>query len=341
MKMNKTIGTIILACSLIVSCMACGGSDPEIEPDPTPIPPEKEDPDKPLGDIILTIGELPDSIKVETGEEFKFSISRENYKGKFKVSLDTVCPKFELIVMEAGSAKQIIRKGCELNVDGKKLNEIDSLTSGEHTIKFSNPAVVGEYELVLGLTGSDGVKKSETIKLKAYSPEVIFKIYEVDPYIELGFGWEPEKYYENLNNNYTYSPLSEIFVGKRVDKIYTQEEPKPGYPGEWTFPGRGTTLYAAQEGGKDFWFNEDITYNKDNYTLIPAWGGIEGSTVALTFQKQGFNALLFWWGQERAGETLYTIAFYDYWGKRYENKFTIVALDRNATLPETGHRLPD
>ena len=175
--MNKTIGTIILACSLIVSCMACGGNDPEVEPDPIPTPPEKEDPDKPLGDIILTIGELPDSIKVETSEEFKFSISRENYKGKFRVSLDTICPKFEVIVMEAGSAKQIIRKGCELNVDGKKLNEIDSLTSGEHTIKFSNPAVVGEYELVLGLTGSDGEKKSETIKLKAYSPEVIFKIY--------------------------------------------------------------------------------------------------------------------------------------------------------------------
>ena len=353
MKMNKTIDTIILACSLIVSCMACGGNDPEVEPDPIPTPPEKEDPDKPLGDIILTIGELPDSIKVETSEEFKFSISRENYKGKFRVSLDTICPKFEVIVMEAGSAKQIIRKGCELNVDGKKLNEIDSLTSGEHTIKFSNPAVVGEYELVLGLTGSDGVKKSETIKLKAYSPEVIFKIYEVDPYLELKIF--DKNYYEVLNRDYTYDPLSEVFKGKRVDTIYTKEKQNVGYPNsgeynehgeQYNIPGRGTTIYLGQEGGKDFWFNSGITFNDQNATLSPMWNN---SAHSLTFQKQGFHCLDFWHFnipenntyRHRLGKTMYTIECFDFWGKRVTTDLTIVALDRNAILPPTGHRLPD
>lgn len=329
-KVRKMITTISV-CSLILGCTACGKDDPEPNPDPEQKP----------GELVLTIGELPDSVKVETSREFKFTINRENYTGKYQVKLDTVCPEFEIIVMDNGQAKQIIRKGCEIMIDGKKLTEIDSLPAGEHTVKFANPAVVGNYELSLELIANDGIRKNEKLKLKAYSPEVVFKIYEVDPYIELGLGWNPEKYYENLNNQYSYSPLSEVFVGKRVDKIYTQEEPKSGFPGEWTFPARGTVLYAAQEGGKDFWFNEGIKFNEESYTLVPAWGGIEGSTVALTFQKQGFNALIFWWGKERPGETEYKIVFYDYWGKKFEDKFTIVALDRNAVLPETGHRLPD
>lgn len=353
MKMNKTIGTIILACSLIVSCMACGGNDPEVEPDPIPTPPEKEDPDKPSGDIILTIGELPDSIKVETSEEFKFSISRENYKGKFRVSLDTICPKFEVIVMEAGSAKQIIRKGCELNVDGKKLNEIDSLAPGEHTIKFSNPAVVGEYELSLNLIANDGTQKNEKLKLKAYSPEVIMKIYEVDPYLELKI--LDKNYYEELNRDYTYEPLSEVFVGKRVDTIYTKEEINVGYPnsGEYNehgeqyhFPGRGTTFYLEQEGGRDFWFNTGITYDQDNATLSPSW---DNAAYSLTFQKPGFHCLDFWHinipenntYRHRLGKITYAIECFDYWGKKATTSLTLVALDRNTTLPETGHRLPD
>lgn len=327
--------TTILVCSIFLH--ACGGNKQETEPqpEPTPVPNPDPEPIPKLGDIVLRFMDVPDSIKVETSIDFKFTIERKNYSGKFAIQVDTIYPKFEVVTMENGVAQQKIRKGCEITIDGKKITDLDSLSLGEHAVRFSNPAVVGLYEISLGLTAQDKITKKECVKLKVFSPLVTLKIYEVDPYLELKID---KNFYEVLNQKYTYIPLSDVFKNKRVDTIYTQEIPKPGHSGEWTFPGRGVTVYVAQEGKRDFYSESGIQYNQNDYTLRPVW---DNGIMALSFVKQGFHCMEFYTMVEKKSKTTYTISLFDYWGKKQDFDLTIIALDRNENMPLTGHRLPD
>lgn len=347
----KTIFVALFICNLL-NCIACGGNDLEPESELTPPlpltptqPSDTAQPNKP-GDIILRFLNHVDSVEVETNAEFKLSIERKNYTGKFKVEIDTICPVFEIITMENGVAQQNIKKGCEIRIDGKLPTKPDSLALGEHTVTISNPSVVGEYEIFFTLTSGDGITHKESFKIKAFSAPAILSIYEVDPYLELEI--LDKNYYEVLNQNYTYTPLSQIFIGKRVDTIFIKEQYNPGtlneHGEEWTFDGRGTTVYLGQKGGKAFYFNEGIVFD-ENYTVRPEWNS---TTPSLTLQQQGFHCLDFWPFRKdggtvchKLGKTTYTIECFDYWGKKVSTNLTIVALDRNTQLPITGHRLPD
>lgn len=308
--------------------------DPEPEPEPKPEPPV-------IGPTIVTIGTIPEKVMVEKETEIPFTIVKENYKGKFKVKIeDGTIPEFEVITMgevDGGQGHREIRKGYTLEIDNKAVG--DSINVGQHAFKIKNPAVVGDYRINVTFTDQEGKNTTEVLKFTVTSPDVIVKIYEVDPWLDLKI--YDKNYYEILNRDYTYDPLSPVFVGKQVDTIYSQEVPKPGYPGKWTFPGRGMTVYIGQTGEKDFYCSSGIERTGNTKTLSPTW---DNTSAALRLHKQGFHCFEFVTtpdDSEEPGTSTFKITFYDYWGKPVECKLAIVLLDRNATMPETGHRLPD
>lgn len=310
--------TILFAC---VTCVAC-------EKDSTP------DPNLELGPIVVSFNDIMDSVCVESTTSFKIHISRENYLHKFAVKIDTLFPSFEFITLKDGDVNKLVKSGCEITLDGQSLSEIDSISSGEHLITFSNPLVVGEYILNLQFTAIDGFSCTEIAKINVYSPPVTVKFYEVDPWLELGI--YDKNFYEILNRDYSYSPLSTVFKDKRVDTIYTKEIPMAGNPDKYTIKGRGTTVYLGQEGGKDFYFKEGIIYDQNTYALRPEWNT---TTPSLSWQGQGFHCLDFWVMKERIGKTKYTISFYDFYGKKVEESITVIVLERNAILPDHGNIL--
>lgn len=313
---------IVLITSFL-ACVAC-------EKDSSPTPNLK------LGAIVVTVSDIVDSVRVESTTTFKIKISRENYLHKFNLKVDTLYPSFEFISLKEGNIYKLVKGGCKITIDGQSLTKIDSISAGEHLITFSNPEVVGEYSFILQLTAKDGTTYSKTIKYKVFSPPVIVKFYEVDPWLELGI--YDKNFYEILNRDYSYSPLSTVFKNKRVDTIYTKEIPMAGNPDKYTIKGRGTTVYLGQEGGKDFYFKEGILYNQNTYALRPEWNT---TTPSLSWQGQGFHCLDFWVMKERIGTTTYTISFYDFYGKKVEKNITVIVLERNAILPDHGNILPD
>lgn len=313
---------IILITSLF-ACVACEKNSISI-------------PDTILGPINLTVSDLVDSVRVESTTTFKIKISRENDLHKFALKIDTLFPSFEFITLKEGNIYKLVKEGCQITIDGQSLAKIDSISTGEHLITFSNPKVVGEYSFILQLTAKDGTTYSKTIKYKVFSPPVIVKFYEVDPWLELGI--YDKNFYEILNRDYTYNPLSPVFKNKRVDTIYTKEIPMAGNPDKYTIKGRGITIYVGQEGGKDFYFKEGIKYDENIYALRPEW---DTTTPSLTWQGQGFHCLDFWVMKEQIGKTTYTIEFYDFYGKKVKESITTVVYDRNTALPSHGHIIQD
>ncbi len=294
------------------------------------------DPDLVLGPIEVIVSDLVDSVRVESITTFRINISRENYLHKFALKIDTLFPSFEFITLKDENVNKLVKGGCEITIDGQSFAKIDSISTGEHLITFSNPKVVGVYDFSIQLTANDGTTYSETIKYKVFSPPVIVKFYEVDPWLELGI--YDKNFYEILNRDYTYNPLSPVFKNKRVDTIYTKEMPMAGNPDKYTIKGKGITIYVGQERGKDFYFKEGIKYDENIYALRPEWNT---TTPSLSWQGQGFHCLDFWVMEERIGETTYTIEFYDFYGKKVEDSITVVVFDRNTDLPTHGHIIPD
>jgi len=164
--------------------------------------------------------------------------------------------------------------------------------------------------------------------IRAYSPEkIVIDFLEVDPYIELGFGWEPELYYAKLNEHFDYYSLPSYFDGKHVDTIYTVEEDMVGHPGETTIPGRGMIVYIGQGEEPELFVRQVVKNN----ILSSHWDNDDHSVL----QKTGLHALDLNTNSanNNPGVETYTLTIADKWGKTSSKTLTIIALPYGSEMP--------
>lgn len=231
------------------------------------------------------------------------------------------------------------------------IDQIKEVVSGEkNTIKFKNPTVVGEYKILLSVTDKYGSTTKQAVSVRAFSPEIVVKFYEIDP------GFDEEEYFEDLNRDYTYNPLSNSLKGKRVDVIYSQEkwmnvllpDGTIGYDSvTTTIPGRGIICYIGQEGGGDMQYfeaHDSFLRGEDKQSLSTTgfYYTIDGIENWQRPIKQGFHGVVFETGSgTKVGVMYYTLRMVDKWGKEKMETIAVKNLEMNETKPETGHILPD
>ena len=337
---------LLFASIVLLSVVSCGSEN--VEPSP-----------QPQGKTIITVGSIPDSVKVETTTEIKFTVSQKEHPEKFSIEIDTIMPHYYIFYDYDNNGNKIYADhhkmygSAVITLNGQPLNGIVSLIPDrENTISFTNPTAVGEYIIVLSVTDKFNRTEKKEIKVKVFSPEIVIKFYDLFP------GYDEKNYYTILNNKYTYNPLSQELKGRRVDTIYTKEIPKPGYPGEWTVPGQGVVCYIHQEGGEDMLRFEGSTrkiWNNGTLATTATFATrIDGVSINWS-SKQGFHGIMFETSTlTKVGVQYYTLRAVDKWGKEKLATIVYKALGRNEEIPSYvvpsedgtnnywwGHRIED
>lgn len=307
--------------------------------------PQPELPEKPEFETIITVGAVPDSVKVETSTNINFTVIQKEHTEDFKIEVDTIVPNYYLF--EGNSCYEINGEitctpiyqyqrfgAAEIKINGKDLTEITTISANqENTIYFSNPTAVGEYTITLRITDKNKKVTTKEIIVKAYSPAIELKFYNYFA------GYDEENYYDFLNNQFTHD--SQELKGLETDTIYTQEKPKPGFPGEWTEPGQGVICSVFQEGGQAMQYVND-TYNylvsENRYLSTTHWAhridGKDSWRVGELF-KQGFHGIMFETTTlSGVGIMHYTIRVVDKWGKCFFATLPYQCFSRNATIPD-------
>ena len=325
----------------------------------------KDDPNHiPSDQTEISITNLPDSVKVESSAEVKFTVTQKGHDEKFSVKVDTVMASyFQYVTLSFGSIEGIPDGGyfwegenkhygkADITINGKNLADVTSLANGEeNTIVFSNPTAVGEYKVILNVTDKYNRTTRKEIKLNVWSPEIVVKFYNYFP------GFDQDQYFDMLNKKFTYNPLSEELKGLRCDTIYTQEIPKHGEPGLWTIPGQSMICYIGQEGD-----NEIQSIQASSSFLIEKGKILSSTTWASQLDgkggdfepRKGFHGVMFETSTlTRVGSQYYTIRVIDKWGKEKMATIVYKAFGRNETIPEHctpsneinfwwSHRIPD
>ena len=335
--------SFLYAVVLLVAC----SNDPK--DDPNPIPSDQTE---------ISITNLPDSVKVESSAEVKFTVTQKGHDEKFSVKVDTVMASYYSKIWfdtetdeKTYLEKDKVMGKADITINGKNLANVTSLTNGEeNTIVFSNPTAVGEYKVILNVTDKYNRTTRKEIKLKVWSPEIVVKFYTKN------IGFDEDNYFKDLNDKYTNNPLSEELKGLRCDTIYTQEIPKHGEPGLWTIPGQSMICYIGQEGD-----NEIQSIQASSSFLIEKGKILSSTTWASQLDgkggdfepRKGFHGVMFETSTlTRVGTQYYTIRVIDKWGKEKMATIVYKAFGRNETIPEHctpsneinfwwSHRIPD
>lgn len=299
-----------------------------------------EIPETPESDVILTFSGIPDSILVESSSEFIFKIEQKGFNKIFELTIDTIIPEYtsqnwiDWSRVAEGQDQipedaiiKIHRRGIDLMVNDNPLQKGMPIQAGRlNRLKFYNPLVVGEYKLIFNIKGKNDKMTEKELKLKVYSPEIRIHVFDIDPWLDLKI-WDKD-FYKILNENYTFSPLSSVFVGRETDTLFSYETPKPGYQGQWTFPGIGTTIYFEQDNGKTFSYFADES-NLSN-AFFTRWDNDVQHPASTLPQQAGFHCLEFTsWEFAKSGKYDVVISLTDYWGKTSRKKITVNA--------EAGH----
>ena len=323
--------SFLYAVVLLVAC----SNDPK--DDPNHIPSDQTE---------ISITNLPDSVKVESSAEVKFTVTQKGHDEKFSVKVDTVMVSyFQYVTLSFGSIEGIPDGGyfwegenkhygkADITINGKNLADVTSLANGEeNTIVFSNPTAVGEYKVILNVTDKYNRTTRKEIKLNVWSPEIVVKFYTKN------IGFDQDQYFDMLNKKFTYNPLSEELKGLRCDTIYTQEIPKHGEPGLWTIPGQSMICYIGQEGD-----NEIQSIQASSSFLIEKGKILSSTTWASQLDgkggdfepRKGFHGVMFETSTlTRVGSQYYTIRVIDKWGKEKMATIVYKAFGRNETIPE-------
>ena len=320
MKKKKFVYLSFLYIAILL--VACS-NDPK--DDPNPIPSDQTE---------ISITNLPDSVKVESSAEVKFTVTQKGHDEKFSVKVDTVMASYYSKIWfdtetdeKTYLEKDKVMGKADITINGKNLADVTSLTNGEeNTIVFSNPTAVGEYKVILNVTDKYNRTTRKEIKLKVWSPEIVIKFYTKD------IGFDEDNYFKDLNDKYTYNPLSEELKGLRCDTIYTKEIPKHGEPGLWTIPGQSTICYIGQEGGEDFYYTIN---SKDKSTTSWATGWDGDTNAHQKRQKAGFHGIMFETSTNTTvGAEHFSIYLIDKWGKEKMATIVYKAFGRNETIPE-------
>ena len=328
MKKKKFVYLSFLYIAILL--VACS-NDPKDDPNPTEI----------------SITNLPDSVKVESSAEVKFTVTQKGHDEKFSVKVDTVMVSyFQYVTLSFGSIEGIPDGGyfwegenkhygkADITINGKNLADVTSLTNGEeNTIVFSNPTAVGEYKVILNVTDKYNRTTRKEIKLNVWSPEIVVKFYTKN------IGFDQDQYFDMLNKKFTYNPLSEELKGLECDTIYTQESPTNyPVPGSWTVPGQGIVCYIGQEGD-----NEIQSIQASSSFLIEKGKILSSTTWASQLDgkggdfepRKGFHGVMFETSTlTRVGSQYYTIRVIDKWGKEKMATIVYKAFGRNETIPE-------
>ena len=294
---------------------------------------------EPTFETDILIEGLKDSVEVESSLVFTLQIKREGCNDNFELTVDTVIPVYTFHdwidwekvpensdVIPPEAIRNIIRKGVQMNLNGNPIEKNMPIQANrKYDFTFSKPQVVGNYEIKLKVKDQKGNEYHKDVSIKVYSPEILIKVYNVDPWLDLKIF--DKNFYEELNRDYTYNPLSDVFQGKEIDTVITYETPKPGYPGEFTYPGIGLTLYFQQEGAKEFVYKLTQPQGSQN-AFLPRWDN-DAERGADTYpQYQGFHCFeLLTWSKDISGGTYqYQICLTDYWGKTQTKIITLLAI---------------
>ena len=324
--------SFLYAVVLLVAC----SNDPKDAPNPIP-----------SDQTEISITNLPDSVKVESSAEVKFTVTQKGHDEKFSVKVDTVMASyFQYVTLSFGSIEGIPDGGyfwegenkhygkADITINGKNLADVTSLANGEeNTIVFSNPTAVGEYKVILNVTDKYNRTTRKEIKLNVWSPEIVVKFYTKN------IGFDQDQYFDMLNKKFTYNPLSEELKGLECDTIYTQESPTNyPVPGSWTVPGQGIVCYIGQEGD-----NEIQSIQASSSFLIEKGKILSSTTWASQLDgkggdfepRKGFHGVMFETSTlTRVGSQYYTIRVIDKWGKEKMATIVYKAFGRNETIPE-------
>ena len=341
MKKKKFVYLSFLYIAILL--VACS-NDPKDDPNPTEI----------------SITNLPDSVKVESSAEVKFTVTQNEHNENFSVKVDTLVASYYTFWQYDDKGEKVffeenkVMGKADITINGKNLADVTSLTNGEeNTIVFSNPTAVGEYKVILNVTDKYNRTTRKEIKLKVWSPEIVVKFYTKN------IGFDEDNYFKDLNDKYTNNPLSEELKGLRCDTIYTQEIPKHGELGLWTIPGQSMICYIGQEGGEDFQIFtaspvKILGTDKKPLTNTSFAHRVDGKENGVGYiTKQGFHGIMFETSTlTRVGSYYYTLWLIDKWGKEKLATIVYKAFGRNETIPEHctpsneinfwwSHRIPD
>ena len=321
----------------------------------------KDDPNHiPSDQTEISITNLPDSVKVESSAEVKFTVTQNEHNENFSVKVDTLVASYYTFWQYDDKGEKVffeenkVMGKADITINGKNLADVTSLTNGEeNTIVFSNPTAVGEYKVILNVTDKYNRTTRKEIKLKVWSPEIVVKFYTKN------IGFDEDNYFKDLNDKYTNNPLSEELKGLRCDTIYTQEIPKHGELGLWTIPGQSMICYIGQEGGEDFQIFtaspvKILGTDKKPLTNTSFAHRVDGKENGVGYiTKQGFHGIMFETSTlTRVGSYYYTLWLIDKWGKEKLATIVYKAFGRNETIPEHctpsneinfwwSHRIPD
>lgn len=279
----------------------------------------------------VVFSEIPDSVSVKEVTEFTFTVKGREGK-EYIVSIDTIIPAFErdLTDKDGYLTGVLLRRGISIAVNRENKKEVSVQSGAENTVRLADMQCIGDYKLLFTVKDAEGKEIKAEKVVKAFSPEeIIIDFLEVDAEIELGMGFEPERYYEKLNRHFNYYQLPEYFSDKHVTTIYTVEVDMPGYPGKTTIPGRGMIVYIGQ-GGEAELYKESAKGNNRNF-LSPAWDNRDNSKL----QKTGLHALNFDTNSadNAPGTQTYTLTIADMYGKKASKTLTIIALPYGSEMP--------
>lgn len=293
----------------------------------------------PTYETNILIGGIQDSIEVESKQTFTLQVSRENYDGNFELTVDTIVPVYTFndwidwdkvpdnsYIIPPEAVLNIERKGVELFLDNNPLeSEMPIQANRKYNFTFANPQVIGEYKILLKIQDQEQNEFKKEIKIKVYSPDILIKVYNVDPWLDLGI--YDKNFYEELNGNYSFNPLSEVFSGTETDTFRTYESLKPGYPGQFTYPGIGITVYFQQKGAKEFVYKLTQLQGAQS-AFLPRWDNDVKHGAETYAQYSGFHCfeLLTWSDDISAGTYQYEICLTDHWGKTQTQKITLLAI---------------
>ena len=304
----------------------------------------KDDPNHiPSDQTEISITNLPDSVKVESSAEVKFTVTQKEHDENFSVKVDTLVASYYTFWQYDDKGEKVffeenkVMGKADITINGKNLADVTSLANGEeNTIVFSNPTAVGEYKVILNVTDKYNRTTRKEIKLNVWSPEIVVKFYNYFP------GFDQDQYFDMLNKKFTYNPLSEELKGLRCDTIYTQESPTNyPVPGSWTVPGQGIVCYIGQEGGEDFQIFtaspvKILGTDKKPLTNTSFAHRVDGKENGIGYiTKQGFHGVMFETSTlTRVGSYYYTLWLIDKWGKEKLATIVYKAFGRNETIPE-------
>ena len=316
---------------LAVACGKVGNESPK--PENPEVPEQPEEPVEPAPVIpetetVITIGAIPDSILVETGTKITFSVQQEEHPEEFKVEVKSILPVYRTDFIVGTDTAQ-----ADIHINDKEPAEITTLKNGEeNTVSFDNPNAVGEYIIHLTITDKYDRETQDSIKIKVYSPEIIIEFFDYFP------GFDEDTYYEDLNQKFSHSPLSQELIGKQTDTIFTQEcfmsvllpDGTIGYDSvTTTVPGQGIVCYIEQEGGGDF-------VNTSKKWGTTSWGTrMDGElNIHLRRIKPGFHGIMFETARTGIGVEYYTIFLIDRWGKEASATIAYRSFGIKENIPE-------